>query len=97
MATNPSNRNDSTFVTPNPEGLQSEENRAEVQQRIQEQNPLTDRNSDASSQPDDVSGAPDFNPDDINQSGEDANVFDSEPDAENVFNRQIGSAFRSGS
>lgn len=100
MTANSSNSNDSTFVTPNPEVLQSKETQAEIQKRVQAQADSADRNPDV---PSHVSEAAtnqrttDFNPDDISQSGDDAAVSETDRAADDTFNRQMGSAFRSSS
>ncbi|WP_416672147.1 hypothetical protein [Egbenema bharatensis] len=62
---------------------QSEENPANQPQCISEPHPLIDRNLDPSSQPDQVPNAPDFNPDDISQIVENANVSDGESELDN--------------
>lgn len=107
----PKNSNDPFFVTPEPSVLQSEENRAEMREQYEDADPngpfyVADEiaegdtlpyDLDELSQSEDNAAVPGFDPDAIAQSGGDAAVSEGEQDTERLRDRQIGTAFRSGS
>jgi len=101
MTTSKPDRNDSTFNTPDPTGLQSEESRASVREQ-----PPTQSQSDIQN-PDEVGpfndedvavddGSEKVNPDKISRSATDAAVSDDERQSENLMSRQVGTIFHSG-
>lgn len=112
MTSNPSNSiNDPFFVTPDPDSLQSEENQADMHEQAEDADPTDpfyvadDIGSDEAlhhdldviSQSEDEAPAPGFDPDSVAQSGRDPAISDDEQDLDTLRDRQIGTAFRSGS
>jgi len=108
---NPANSNDPFFVTPDPSALQSEENQADMDEQVEDTDPngpfhvvdeigtdetaLHDLEVIRQSEEDEV--ALGFDPDAIAQSGSDSTVSSSEQDVDRLRDRQIGTAFGSGS
>jgi hypothetical protein len=112
MTSNPSNSiNDPFFVTPDPSFLQSEENRADMHEKAESDDPtdpfyVAEAGADDETAPfdlDEISRAegdvpaPGFDPDSVAQSGNDPAISDDEQDLDSLRDRQIGTAFRSGS
>lgn len=96
MASSSTNTNDSNFSTPKPEELQTEKNRSEVQQRVREQD---NSSSQALVEKEEVNNLKTKNvdPDEVSRSGEDPTSTENIQSDDGSFNRQIGTAFRSGS
>jgi hypothetical protein len=103
--------NDPFFVTPDPSVLQSEENRADMHEKVENADPtdpfyVAEAGADDETAPldlDEISRAegdapaPGFDPDSIAQSGNDPTISEDAQDVDTLRDRQIGAAFRSGS